>query len=170
MPKRGRNNWLIINRQMAEIAVKHAHTHTQEGSLWGWRWGFHVKKFAWLVSLGKLNFDCFVFICSGRPAVVYIYPVEPNLCDASPVTDSILGEYMVDEMTSMYIYIYAIPWVHSYRLWVMPASTRWIWKASFLWQLAFPRFTTTNFQSCRPCIEAPTPRKQLSETIFELAD
>lgn len=35
-------------------------------------------------------------------AVVYIYPVEPNLCDKVTVTDSILGEYMGDEKTSMY--------------------------------------------------------------------
>lgn len=35
-------------------------------------------------------------------AVVYIYPVEPNLCDQTTVTDSILGEYMVDEKTSTY--------------------------------------------------------------------
>lgn len=35
-------------------------------------------------------------------AVVYIYPVEPNLCDETAVTDSILGEYMVDEKTSVY--------------------------------------------------------------------
>lgn len=33
-------------------------------------------------------------------AVVYIYPVEPNLCDKVTVTDSILGEYMGDEKTS----------------------------------------------------------------------
>lgn len=32
--------------------------------------------------------------------VVYIYPVEPNLCDIHIVTDSILGEYMVDAKTS----------------------------------------------------------------------
>lgn len=35
-------------------------------------------------------------------AVVYIYPVEPNLCDKVTVTDSILGEYMGDEKTSIY--------------------------------------------------------------------
>ena len=35
-------------------------------------------------------------------SVVHIYPVEPNLCDETRVTDSILGEYMVDENTSMY--------------------------------------------------------------------
>lgn len=35
-------------------------------------------------------------------AVVYIYPVEPNLCDKVTVTDSILGEYMDDEKTSIY--------------------------------------------------------------------
>lgn len=34
-------------------------------------------------------------------AVVYIYPVEPNVCDKTTVTDSILGEYMVDEKTSI---------------------------------------------------------------------
>lgn len=32
--------------------------------------------------------------------VVYIYPVEPNLCGTHIVTDSILGEYMVDAKTS----------------------------------------------------------------------
>lgn len=32
--------------------------------------------------------------------VVYIYPVEPNLCEKITVTDSILGEYMVDAKTS----------------------------------------------------------------------
>lgn len=32
--------------------------------------------------------------------VVYIYPVEPNLCGIHIVTDSILGEYMVDAKTS----------------------------------------------------------------------
>lgn len=37
-----------------------------------------------------------------RLAVVYIYPVEPNLCDEAIVTDSILGEYMVDEKTSIH--------------------------------------------------------------------
>lgn len=34
-------------------------------------------------------------------AVVYIYPVEPNLCDSVTVTDSILGEYMGDEKSSI---------------------------------------------------------------------
>ena len=40
-------------------------------------------------------------IISGS-SVVHIYPVEPNLCDKTRVTDSILGEYIVDENTSMY--------------------------------------------------------------------
>lgn len=35
-----------------------------------------------------------------RYYVVYIYPVEPNLCGIHIVTDSILGEYMVDAKTS----------------------------------------------------------------------
>lgn len=34
--------------------------------------------------------------------VVYIYPVEPNLCGVYVVTDSILGEYMVDAKTSLF--------------------------------------------------------------------
>ena len=34
--------------------------------------------------------------------VVYIYPVEPNLCGIRIVTDSILGEYMVDAKTSRF--------------------------------------------------------------------
>lgn len=34
-------------------------------------------------------------------SVVYIYPVEPNLCDYITVTDSILGEYMDDAKTSI---------------------------------------------------------------------
>lgn len=36
----------------------------------------------------------------GGSNVVYIYPVEPNLCGIHIVTDSILGEYMVDAKTS----------------------------------------------------------------------
>jgi len=35
--------------------------------------------------------------------VVYIYPVEPNLCERLTVTDSVLGEYMVDARTSSYL-------------------------------------------------------------------
>lgn len=37
--------------------------------------------------------------------VVYIYPVEPNLCEGTKVTDSFLGEYMVDEKTSIHVLI-----------------------------------------------------------------
>lgn len=38
----------------------------------------------------------------GGSNVVYIYPVEPNLCGIHIVTDSILGEYMVDAKTSCF--------------------------------------------------------------------
>lgn len=38
----------------------------------------------------------------GGSNVVYIYPVEPNLCGIHIVTDSILGEYMVDAKTSRF--------------------------------------------------------------------
>lgn len=37
--------------------------------------------------------------------VVYIYPVEPNLCEGTKITDSFLGEYMVDEKTSIHVLI-----------------------------------------------------------------
>ena len=49
----------------------------------------------------KCNFSIFGWGLCAIP-VVYIYPVEPNLCDRSTVTDSILGEYMVDENTSIF--------------------------------------------------------------------
>lgn len=46
-------------------------------------------------------------------AVVYIYPVEPNLCDKVRVTDSILGEYMGDEKTSIYCHLICCQMYHS---------------------------------------------------------
>ncbi len=35
-------------------------------------------------------------------SVVYIYPVEPNVCFHSTFTDSVLGEYMDDAKTSAF--------------------------------------------------------------------
>lgn len=59
----------------------------------GWRlrggggWGWQQSGYLLWVEPGGSN-------------VVYIYPVEPNLCGILVVTDSILGEYMVDAKTS----------------------------------------------------------------------
>lgn len=46
-----------------------------------------------------------IWVEPGGSNVVYIYPVEPNLCGIHIVTDSILGEYMVDAKTSRFFEI-----------------------------------------------------------------
>ena len=54
-----------------------------QGGGWGWQQSGYL-----------------LWVEPGGSNVVYIYPVEPNLCGIHVVTDSILGEYMVDAKTS----------------------------------------------------------------------
>lgn len=43
-----------------------------------------------------INFIISTQFAEALGLVVYIYPVEPNVCWLSAVTDSVLGEYMGD--------------------------------------------------------------------------